>query len=64
MAKLPVLVQYARFIEVQQRRARIVEELRGPEAAETRAIGTATKSVDAAESFVESRTTPGAGDAR
>jgi len=64
MAKAPVLVEYARFIEVQQRRARIVEELKGPEAAETPAAGTATAAVDAVEPFVESRTKPGAGDVR
>jgi hypothetical protein len=50
-----VLVDY-RFIEVQQRRARIVEELRRLEAAETPPAGTATTSVDAVVSSVESRT--------
>jgi hypothetical protein len=59
-----VLVEYARFIEVQERRARIVEELRRPEAAETRPTGTANTSVDAVVPVVESRTAAGAVDVR
>jgi hypothetical protein len=50
------LVEYARFIEVQQRRARIVEDRRRPEAAETPPTGTTSTSVDAVVSVVESRT--------
>ena len=64
VADVSVLVEYARFIEVQQRRARIIEELTGPKAAETPEAGTATASVDAVTSFVESGAAPGTGDVR
>jgi len=45
-----VVVEYARFVEAQQRRARLVEELRPANAAETNETKNTSPSCDAAVS--------------